>query len=172
MNLAYSDPRAGKNISRLNPTPCLLTISVLPAPSSRAPPRTLVSDPSIVRRRIELLVADMLTRAILLTARGNDTQAKRILVETKRIIATILGSLRPSGSTETRDTLVACAEDVTAVLERSEFDRTFAAQQAVVLRDGQGWTTRTATERLKLKADNALYLAALSRSFVSTRTGL
>ncbi len=187
VNAAYRDPGAGKNISRLNHSPCLLTISVVPpasSPSRKPPPGT---SPDIVRRRMELLTSDMLSRALLLMTRRNDAQAERLLRETARIIATIAGSLnqQPAGRGRSlsgvedgaRATLQACAEDVQAVLEgclqRDAFDshiRNLAAQQAVVLRDQRSWTPRTATERRFWQADNSVYMVALSQQWVSSRS--
>ncbi|KAJ8297084.1 Rho guanine nucleotide exchange factor scd1 [Rhodotorula toruloides] len=193
VNAAYRDPAAGKNISRLNPTPVLLTITVNPPPShprSQQPPAA----PEIVRRRMELLVSDMLSRALLLMTRRNDAQAARLLEETKRIIAAVSSSplvasaAGQGGSTgrgQTRRgslasqalvhcTLQALSEDVDVVHEacsdRELFETTgryLAAQQAVVLRDQRAWTAKTATERLMWRADNSLWLVSKSRDWVS-----
>ncbi|BGP36660.1 hypothetical protein JCM10449v2_000561 [Rhodotorula kratochvilovae] len=151
VNAAYRDPAAGKSISRLNHSPCLLTITINP-PSSFPRQPTPVSAPEIVRRRMELLVSDMLSRALLLMTRRNDAQAARLLEETKRIISTISSTLVPSSSVSgggssgssaalarsqtrrssiaatatTQRTLLALAEDVDAVhdacLHREQFD--------------------------------------------------
>ncbi|GAA6047133.1 hypothetical protein JCM3770_006917 [Rhodotorula araucariae] len=96
VNTAYRDPVAGKSVSRLNRSPCLLTLTVnTPSSSSSAarPPAPPVSAPEMVRRRMELLVSDMLSRALLLMTRRNDAQAARLLEETKRIISTISSTL-------------------------------------------------------------------------------
>lgn len=68
VNASYRDPAAGKNISRVNQSPVLLTITVTPppAPGSRTPAPP--SAPEIVRRRIELLSSDMLARSLLHSA--------------------------------------------------------------------------------------------------------
>ncbi|GAA5995077.1 VWA and PH domain-containing RING finger protein [Rhodotorula paludigena] len=146
VNAAYRDPAAGKSISRLTQSPCLLTITIN-APSSNSRQAAPPSAPEIVRRRMELLVSDMLSRALLLMTRRNDAQAVRLLQETKRIISTISGTLVPSSSvssplsastsgssashllrnrtrrssiaatTATQRTLAALAEDVDAVHE-------------------------------------------------------
>lgn len=57
VNCAYRDPVLARNVARLGHTPTLLAITVCPptAPGARQP--TLVSDPSIVRRRMELFVS-------------------------------------------------------------------------------------------------------------------
>ncbi|BGP12691.1 hypothetical protein JCM10213_008829 [Rhodosporidiobolus nylandii] len=191
VNAAYRDPAAGKSISRLNHSPTLLTITVNP-PSSVPRQHPQASAPGIVRRRMELLVSDMLSRALLLMTRRNDAQAARLLDETKRIIKTIAASLvspAPSGlarvagrrsslaaaaTTIAQRTLAALAEDVEAVYEtclnRELFDtdgRYLAAQQAVVLRDQRAWTPRTATERLVWRADNSLFLVGKSQAWMS-----
>lgn len=154
------------------------------------------SAPEIVRRRMELLSSDMLSRALLLMTRRNDSQAKRLLEETKRIISTIAASLNGQNSpnpnphpprTSSRrgsalatslaqQTLEACAEDVGKVLEgcihREEFDshvRYAAAQQAVVLRDQRAWTPKSATERLFWTADNSLWMVAKSQQWLDSR---
>lgn len=65
---AYRDPAAGRSVSRLNNTPTLLTMTVNP-PNHRSEESMIKSHASadIVRRRIELLVADMLTKALVLS---------------------------------------------------------------------------------------------------------
>ncbi|GAA5972363.1 hypothetical protein JCM11641_002425 [Rhodosporidiobolus odoratus] len=191
VNAAYRDPAAGKSISRLNHSPCLLTITVNP-PASNPRQNPPVSTPEIVRRRMELLVSDMLSRALLLMTRRNDAQAARLLEETKRIISTISATLVPSSSSAVargtgrrssnvlaatavaQKTLAALAEDVDTVhdacLNRELFDssgRYLAAQQAVVLRDQRAWTPRSPSERLVWRADNSLYLVGKSQSWMS-----
>lgn len=143
---------------------------------------------------MELLVSDMLSRALLLMTRRNDAQAARLLEETKRIIAAVSSSplvasaAGQGGSTgrgQTRRgslasqalvhcTLQALSEDVDVVHEacsdRELFETTgryLAAQQAVVLRDQRAWTAKTATERLMWRADNSLWLVSKSRDWVS-----
>ncbi|GAA5980718.1 hypothetical protein JCM10908_001749 [Rhodotorula pacifica] len=94
VNAAYRDPAAGKSISRLTQTPTLLTITVGPQTTPARQQVNGTSCPELVRRRVELLVSDMLSRALLLMTRRNDEQALRLLGETKRIIASISASLR------------------------------------------------------------------------------
>lgn len=185
VNAAYRDVAAGRNISRVSPSPCLLTITVVPPISANNPVRPPVSDPSIVRRRMELLTSDMLTRTLLLMSRHNDAQAQRLLVETKRIILTIAGTLVPR-STDSRTVatpqtiahamLTSCAEDVARVLEgvtnRQEFDagvRNYAAQQAVVLREQRSWTAKSTSERLMWTSDNSRWFACKSQGWTSSR---
>ncbi|SCV68743.1 BQ2448_864 [Microbotryum intermedium] len=151
VNAAYRDPAAGKNISRLHHSPTLLTVAIV---NSDGPtPTSLVSkssDPEIIRRRMELLTSDMLSRALLLVTRKNTSQARRLLEETKRIISTISGTLvnsstplapgspggcaaaPPPGLSVKRrrswiaatyfaeTTLAACAKDVSHVLDGCE----------------------------------------------------
>ena len=92
---AFFDPAAGRHVSRLA-HPVLLTVTLLPAASAANGPRTTptaVSDPVIVRRRMELLASDMITRALVLVSRRNFPQAQRIMGETKRILHTVLQSI-------------------------------------------------------------------------------
>jgi hypothetical protein len=89
---SFFDPSAGKHVSRLA-HPVLLTVTLLPAQAGvpRAP--SAVSDPVIVRRRMELLASDMITRALVLVSRRNFPQAQKILGETKRILHTVLQTI-------------------------------------------------------------------------------
>lgn len=212
VNAAYRDPAAGKTVSRLNHTPTLLTVTVLPPPKPSvytqspigASVSTLHSSPllagsnvDITRRRVELLTSDMLARALMLIARGNDQQAIRVLEETKRIIATLAQSslggspssssiggagsfVRPSShlhaAAQARRSLHACTESVQSVLEgcadRARFetqDRYAAAQNAVVLRDQRAFGARSSTERLFWNEDNSRWMVAKSHDWVDSR---
>ena len=99
---SFYDPSAGKHVTRLT-HPVLLTVTLMPpsAPRARsaAPPG---SDPDIVRRRMELLTSDMITRALVLVSRKNHQQAQKILVETRRILHTVVqnigSTLSPGGA--------------------------------------------------------------------------
>ena len=90
---SFYDPSAGRHISRLA-HPVLLTVTLVPPHASRtrspAPPG---SDPDIVRRRMELLTSDMITRALVLVSRKNHQQAQKILVETRRILHTVVQNI-------------------------------------------------------------------------------
>lgn len=88
VDLAFRDPAAGRSVSRL-PHPQLLTVAFIPHTASSPP-----ADPAILRRRMELLASDMLTRALLIASRKNYIQADRILRETKRIIETMQDNMR------------------------------------------------------------------------------
>lgn len=90
----FYDPAAGKQISRLA-HPVLLTITLLPiaVPGSGAGKLHKPSDPVIVRRRMELLASDMITRALVLVSRKNFAQAQKITNETKRILYTVLQNI-------------------------------------------------------------------------------
>jgi hypothetical protein len=92
---SFFDPAAAKNVSRLA-HPVLLTVTLLPMSSNS--PRTLstVSDPVIVRRRMELLASDMITRALVLVSRRNFPQAQKIMGETRRILHTVMQSMSRS----------------------------------------------------------------------------
>lgn len=96
---SFFDPAAAKQISRLA-HPVLLTITLLPGTQSARPPSTL-SEPVIVRRRMELLASDMITRALVLVSRRNFQQAQKIMGETKRILHTVLTTVSKSLSTST-----------------------------------------------------------------------
>jgi hypothetical protein len=97
VDCSYTDPAAGRSVARLA-HPVLLTIALLP-PNS--PPSSREPDPALVRRRMELLTSDMITRALLIASRKNFSHAARILRETKKIVETMSdgmrGSLHPSG---------------------------------------------------------------------------
>lgn len=90
---SFFDPAAAKHVSRLA-HPVLLTVTLLPMTNSRAPANT--SDPVIVRRRMELLASDMITRALVLVSRKNFPQAQKIMGETKRILHTVLQTISRS----------------------------------------------------------------------------
>jgi len=90
---SFFDPAAGKQVSRLV-HPVLLTVTLLPMTGSRPTPHT--SDPVIVRRRMELLASDMITRALVLVSRKNFPQAQKIMSETKRILLTVLQTISRS----------------------------------------------------------------------------
>lgn len=172
-NASFKNPQDPTGEVCKLPYPTLLTITVTPpvknsnnAPDSPASASTTgtVSDPAIVRRRMELLTSDMITRTMLLMSRRQDSGAQRLLVETTRIFSAIIANLIPPSmnenniSDETRyanDVLQACLEDIEQLKngcnDRMEFDsvtRNFGAQQAVALRDQRAWTGRTATEAL------------------------
>ncbi|KIJ55641.1 hypothetical protein M422DRAFT_57963 [Sphaerobolus stellatus SS14] len=105
---SFYDPAAGKQVSRLA-HPVLLTVTLLPAPPTpqhqhhhhngrNAPPPAPAPNPGqsdavIVRRRMELLASDMITRALVLVSRKNTPAAQKILSETKRILHTVLQSI-------------------------------------------------------------------------------
>lgn len=86
---SFFDPAAAKSVSRLA-HPVLLTVTMLPATPSRARAPPIGSDPVIVRRRMEILTADMITRALVLVSRKNMAQAKTIMSETKRVLNVVL----------------------------------------------------------------------------------
>lgn len=113
---SFYDPSATKHVSRLG-HPVLLTVTLLPSPgnNSRATPPPN-SDPVIVRRRMELLASDMITRALVLVSRKNYPQAHKLLTETRRILHTVLQNItqslpppmpgRESGTTRNRKELL------------------------------------------------------------------
>lgn len=166
----YKDPMDVTNANRKLPYPTLLTTTVAPpspkgADSPSSPTSsTSVSDPTIVRRRMELLTSDMITRTLLLMSRRQDSQAQRLLSETTRIFGAIIANLIPPSMDDSKITpdaryanevLLACLQDIEHLRlgceDGAEFDhltRNFGAQQAVALRDQRAWTDRTATEAL------------------------
>lgn len=89
---SFYDPTASKQVSRLA-HPVLLTITLLPQSAPSSPKPVKPSDPVIVRRRMELLASDMITRALVLVSRKNYPQAQKIMNETKRILHTVLQSI-------------------------------------------------------------------------------
>jgi hypothetical protein len=97
VDCSFTDPSAGRSVARLA-HPVLLTLALLP-PNS--PPSSTQPDPTLVRRRMELLTSDMITRALLIASRKNFSHAARILSETKKIVETMAdgmrGNLHPSG---------------------------------------------------------------------------
>lgn len=91
---SFFDPGAAKHVSRLA-HPVLLTVTLMPNSGGSRPrtPANNVSDPVIVRRRMELLAADMITRALVLVSRKNYPQAQKLLSETRRILHTVLQNI-------------------------------------------------------------------------------
>ncbi|KAG8902693.1 hypothetical protein FRB99_004215 [Tulasnella sp. 403] len=98
---SYFDPAVTKHVSRLA-HPVLLTVTLLPAHTTSRPssPNTeKPSDPVVVRRWMELLASDMITRALVLISRKNYGQALKIMSETRRILNTVLQALGSNLST-------------------------------------------------------------------------
>ncbi|OCF40937.1 zinc finger family protein [Kwoniella heveanensis CBS 569] len=184
VDCCFHDPGAGRSVARLA-HPVLLTVAILP---SNAPPSSSPADPMIVRRRMELLASDMITRALLIASRKNFTHASRILRETKRIIETIVDGLRAHvsqqhvngngqggrskreaqtlfaveglmGTVQDLDMLLDGLEEHKEMFERDH--RNYSAQQAGVLRAQRSWTTRTPTERTYATKE-VQYIIALS----------
>ncbi|KAF4611282.1 hypothetical protein D9613_007054 [Agrocybe pediades] len=199
---SFFDPAAAKNVSRLA-HPVLLTITLLPSngnannANGRFNNPSVVSDPVIVRRRMELLASDMITRALVLVSRRNFPQAQRIMGETKRILHTVLQSISRSlpapsqnggvnggGGARNRKELLTLAtvralqsilQDLQILSEALEDNvelfahdqRNFGAQQAMILRDQKSWSGRSATERLFWTTDNSIELVSRSTDWVA-----
>ncbi|KAI0322760.1 Pleckstrin homology domain-containing protein [Amylostereum chailletii] len=188
---SFFDPAASKHVSRLA-HPVLLTVTLLP--SSGAPQRqpTGASDPVIVRRRMELLASDMITRALVLISRKNFPQAQKIMSETKRILVTVLQTISqslppPGGNGNTgrnrKEALtLAAVRILQAILQDMQIlsdalednvdlfahdQRNFGAQQAMILRDQKSWTGRSATERVFWTIDNSIELVSRSTDWVA-----
>ncbi|KAF8074869.1 Pleckstrin homology domain-containing protein [Lyophyllum atratum] len=187
---SFFDPAATKNVTRLA-HPVLLTVTLLPMSNNSRPPST-VSDPVIVRRRMELLASDMITRALVLVSRRNFPQAQKIMGETKRILQTVLQtisrSLPPSnangGTVRNRKEILtlsavramqAILQDLQVLSEALDDNvelfahdqRNFGAQQAMILRDQKSWSGRSATERLFWTTDNSIELVSRSTDWVA-----
>jgi len=189
---AFYDPAASKHISRLA-RPVLLTVTLLPVGSSSlARQQTLRSDAVIVRRRMELLASDMITRALVLVSRKNFPAAQKIMNETKRIMHTVLQqvsqSLPPPMSNGTivrnrkEQLTLASVRILQAILQDMQIlsdaldenvdlfahdQRNFGAQQAMILRDQKSWTGRSATERVFWTTDNSIELSSRSNDWVA-----
>ncbi|PWN18828.1 hypothetical protein BCV69DRAFT_252275 [Microstroma glucosiphilum] len=191
VDAAYRDVTAGSSLHRLS-NPSVLTLEVdgtAPENGSSNPQQT--SDATVTRRRIELLVSDMITRSLLLVSRKNYTQALRIINETHKIVETVLARLTEANAGKESDralrrraarqralvqdqaivSLLAILDDLELTSNglqlgpRGHFERdgrNAAAQQAMVLRDQQAWTTRTTTEALRFLGDNGPALAAVA----------
>ncbi|KAI0831848.1 Pleckstrin homology domain-containing protein [Trametes gibbosa] len=190
---SFFDPNAVKNVSRLA-HPVLLTVTLLPNTGSR--PRTPASnssDPVIVRRRMELLASDMMTRMLVLVSRRNIPQAQKLMSETRRILHTVLQNITQTlpppnrdGSTPTRNrkeiltlsavrALQAIMQDMQLLSEALDENaetfaldqRNFGAQQAKVLRDQRSWSGRSAIERLFWTIDSSIELVSRSNDWVA-----
>ncbi|KAG2011876.1 von Willebrand RING finger domain-containing protein [Coprinopsis cinerea AmutBmut pab1-1] len=187
---SFFDPAAAKQVSRLA-HPVLLTITLLPMTNTPSKPPSTVSDPVIVRRRMELLASDMITRALVLVSRRNFPQAQKIMGETKRILHTVLQTISRgipppnpnSGATRNRKELLtiktvqamqAILQDLQLLSEALEDNvelfahdqRNFGAQQAMILRDQKAWSNRSATERLFWTTDNSIELASRATDWI------
>ncbi|KDR80747.1 hypothetical protein GALMADRAFT_61340 [Galerina marginata CBS 339.88] len=188
---SFFDPSAGKNVSRLA-HPVLLTVTLLPMSNNPQRPQSTVSDPVIVRRRMELLASDMITRSLVLVSRRNFPQAQRIMGETKRILHTVLQSISrslpaPNGDGSrarnrkelltlgTVRALQSILQDLQLLSDALEDNvelfahdqRNFGAQQAMILRDQKSWSGRSATERLFWTTDNSIELVSRSTDWVA-----
>ncbi|KIJ65600.1 hypothetical protein HYDPIDRAFT_27598 [Hydnomerulius pinastri MD-312] len=188
---SFFDPAATKQVSRLA-HPVLLTITLLPMATPGPPKPVKPSDPVIVRRRMELLASDMITRALVLVSRKNFPQAQKIMNETKRILHTVLQSISKSLPTPNNDgttvrnrkeiltlsavrAMQAILQDLQILSEALEENvelfahdqRNFGAQQAMILRDQKSWSNRSATERLFWTMDNSIELVSRSTDWVA-----
>lgn len=191
---SFFDPAAGKHVSRLA-HPVLLTVTLMPMSlnsSANAPrPPSHTSDPVIVRRRMELLASEMISRALVLVTKGNFQQGRVIFAETKRILHTVLQTISQSlpppntngGTMRNRKELLTLAavramqamlQDLQLLAEAleenvelfSHDNRKFGAQQAMILREQKAWSGRSATERLFWTADNSIELVSRSADWV------
>lgn len=184
---SFFDPSAVKQITRLA-HPVLLTVTLLPGAQQVSRPPSTLSDPVIVRRRMELLASDMITRALVLVSRRNFQQAQKIMGETKRILHTVLTTVSKSmvpanvtvrhrreiqtlsavramqGMLQDLQILSEALEDNVEMFAHDQ--RNFGAQQAMILRDQKSWSGRSATERLFWTTDNSVELVSRSTDWV------
>ncbi|KAF9454350.1 hypothetical protein P691DRAFT_656495 [Macrolepiota fuliginosa MF-IS2] len=185
---SFFDPAAAKQVTRLA-HPVLLTITLLPGTQSASRPPSTLSDPVIVRRRMELLASDMITRALVLVSRRNFQQAQKIMGETKRILHTVLTTVSKAvvpasvtvrnrreiqtlsavramqGMLQDLQILSEALEDNVEMFAHDQ--RNFGAQQAMILRDQKSWSGRSATERLFWTTDNSIELVSRSTDWVT-----
>ncbi|TIA92510.1 hypothetical protein E3P99_00609 [Wallemia hederae] len=107
VDASYHDPNVGRSVSRLV-QPVLLTMTIHPniqadAHSTIGSSLNITSqrlnailgspDASVIRRRMELLSSDMITRALILISRKNNGQAQRLLTETVRLVRMAIANL-------------------------------------------------------------------------------
>lgn len=111
VDAGYRDVNVGSTLRRLN-NPTVLTMEVdasSPEPGPDGQPRAHVqgvpADAVVTRRRIEILVSDMITRSLLLVSRKNHSQALRIVKETQKIVETVLRSLSSQEDATSRDAM-------------------------------------------------------------------
>ncbi|KAH9174888.1 Pleckstrin homology domain-containing protein [Lactarius sanguifluus] len=160
---AFYDPAAGKHVSRLA-HPVLLTVTLLPAGgSSSSPARQPAgrSDTVIVRRRMELLASDMITRALSLpppTSTGGMARNRKeqLTLASVRVLQAILQDMQFLSD--------ALEENVDLF---AHDQRNFGAQQAMILRDQKSWTGRSATERVFWTTDNSIELVSRSNDWLA-----
>ncbi|GMK55813.1 hypothetical protein CspeluHIS016_0208690 [Cutaneotrichosporon spelunceum] len=168
VDCSFHDPAVGRSAARLT-NPVLLTMAVLPAGTQTS----ASGDPTIVRRRMELVASDMITRSVLAASRKNWPLALNMLHGTKRTgeglcdmlrqqLAMLQAARSSTGARTRREMVVlhavqglsATAQDVDAFIDgieesREMFEadhRNYAAQQAVILKTQRSWTMRTPTE--------------------------
>ncbi len=108
----FRDPSTMRSVTRMiNPT--VLTIEVDSAGqdptlahdnASGAEQAALVAslaDPTVTRRRIEILASEMITRSLLLVSKASHVQAQRVLAETRRVVETVVSAIPVSNSDAT-----------------------------------------------------------------------
>ena len=179
VDCSFTDPAAGRSVTRLT-HPVLLTVAVLPhnARASSAP-----ADPSTVRRRMELLTTDMLTRTMLLASRKKFGQAVVMLRETRRIVDTMVETLKKSahgqrsrliveravesltGAMNDVDTLLDGLEEHREMYERDH--RNYAAQQVSSLH--HGIHVETETQAVVLRTQRAWTTRSLTERQYCTK---
>jgi hypothetical protein len=96
VDCSWHDPASCRSVAKLA-HPVLLTVASLP---NSANVQNMLADPILVRRRMEVLASDMITRALLIASRKNHSHAARILSETRKIIETVSEGLEKNLMTE------------------------------------------------------------------------
>lgn len=221
VDTGYRQVTTGSAFAHLSdPTVLTLEVDASTYEADQSPASRLLADPVVTRRRIEVLVSEMITRSLLLVSRKNYSQALRIVNETHKIVEAVLRTLAsddvvaggetndsrssvnghrhhssmmggsttgtPARSAVTRQRMVLQRRAIVSLLailddlelmatglesgQRPQFERdgrNAAAQQAMVLRDQQAWSTRTATEALRFLSDNGPVFAA--HAFAASR---
>ncbi|KAI0741277.1 Pleckstrin homology domain-containing protein [Daedaleopsis nitida] len=193
---SFFDPNSAKHVSRLA-HPVLLTVTLLPNSGTGSRPRTPASaggasEPVIVRRRMELLASDMITRTLVLVSRRNVPQAQKLMSETRRILHTVLQNItatlpppgRDGGAGRNRKELLtlSAVRAIQSIMQDMQIlsealdeqadtfaldQRNFGAQQAKVLRDQKSWSGRSAIERLFWTIDSSIELVSRSTDWVA-----
>ncbi|KDN41245.1 hypothetical protein K437DRAFT_269762 [Tilletiaria anomala UBC 951] len=99
VDAGFKDPATLQSVTHMV-TSTVLTLDVDPftpdptaATENSASVVATLADPVSTRRRIEVMVSDLITRSLLLVSRQNHSHASRLLIETRRIVETVLASI-------------------------------------------------------------------------------
>jgi hypothetical protein len=111
-SLSYSNILDGRGGGMRRSNPSILTLPILPQEQSqpeqrgrRPPPAQLLTSahPAIVQRRVELLAADMLAKALVLAGRQENEAAHRLLTETRTILSGMTRGALPTPPAPSKD---------------------------------------------------------------------